>query len=168
MNRWLGSASIRPDSINDPAGATRDEKISLSVKNDAIGAGRAGGEGLCQSRLGRMDLARPDAHDFGERTDCDKKITLQVEGYPRGVGFNFLALNFPSRNPADHGGFGQLGIDPKNISGDSIGEIEHAISIRGDAFDDHRSVGACRIQVDENERLRTSDLHRRTGAEKQR
>jgi hypothetical protein len=72
LRRRQRGAAVRADSINDAAGATGNEKISLTVESNPIGSSGPGSKGLRRARLRRVEVSIAHAHDFAERADADK------------------------------------------------------------------------------------------------
>ena len=89
-----------------------------------------------------------------------------IEGNTGRVGVDLLALDFARLDAAYHLRFGRLRIYSENTSRDPVRQIKPALLIRGNAFDDHGTIGAARIEIDQNGSRGRSCLHRRACCEK--
>src|SRR6185503_6108197 len=163
----LRDAAVRANSINDAAGATGNEEISLAIESNSVRARSAGRESLRQPRLRRIQVRAAHAHDCAERADGDKKIALRIEHYAGGIRVDFLAAHFAGFDATDNDWFGRLGIDAQNIPRHPVRHIEPTFFVRRYAFHDYAAVDAGGIEIDKDRRDGVACAHRRAAAKRQ-
>ena len=99
------------------------------------------------ARLRWIEIRSPDADNFAEWPRGYEEIALLIESDPCTVGIDLFSRDLARFDPPHRHRLRSLRIDAKDIARDPIRQVEPALSVGGDAFDDHGAVRAGGIEV---------------------